>query len=136
MVEKKKKADVIHVDKFMDGVATPQEVHRALGINKKCVGCGAPAAIRIRVLALYSELVERNPDFVALMMAASPDGATCPTIPTQYGPMVLVTDNGACEQCQTTAEVAAARGVPDWCIVEIDRGPKETVQVQVPRGSA
>lgn len=134
MGEKKKPAEKIHMDRFMDGAATPQEVHRTLGINKACVGCGRPAGIRIKVLAEYGELVQRNPDFVALLMVASPDGATVPTVATKYGPMVLISDIGACELCRKTAEVAAARGAPSWCIVEIDRGPREAVHVQVPRG--
>ena len=134
MGEKKKPVEKIHMDRFMGGAATPQEVHRALGINKACAGCGNPAAIRIKVLAEYVELVQRNPDFIALLMVASPDGATVPTIATKHGPMVLISDIGACELCRKTAEVAAARGAPSWCIVEIDRGLRDAVHVQVPRG--
>ena len=134
MGEKKKPGEKIHMDQFMGGAATPQEVHRELGINKPCAGCGRPAGIRIKVLAEYAELVKRNPDFVALLMVASPDGTTVPTVATKYGPMVLISDIGACELCRKTAEVAAARGAPSWCIVEIDRGPRDALQVQVPRG--
>ena len=128
-----KDKNVIHVKKFMDGRMSPQELHRALGIRKKCEQCGAPAAVRIRVLVELAELVKRQPEFVAQIMATNQNGPYVPTIDTKYGKMVKISDVGACENCRKSAEIAAARG-PSWCIVEIDRGPSPTnpVSGQVP----
>ena len=98
----------------------PHELHRALGIRKKCEQCGAPAAIRIKVLVALDELTRRAPEYVANIMASNPDGPFVPTIETKYGPMVKTSDIGACDNCRVEAEKAAAKG-PSWAIVEIDR---------------
>ncbi len=132
MGKKNGKAEIRHLKRFMGGRATPQEVFRAVGVRKKCAQCGCPASVRIRVLVELKELIKRQPEFVAQIMASNPTGQpVVPTVPTIHGPMVKVSDVGACSQCRTAAERAAARG-PSWAIVEIDAGPKETVQAQVP----
>lgn len=126
------KGKAVHVRRFMGGTMTPQEVHTQ-ALNMRCEQCGAPAAERIRVLVQLKELVARNPEYVAQIMATNPDGPSVPTVPTKYGPMVKVSDVGACRNCAAAAEKAAARG-PSWAIVEITRGPDPTnrVVVQVP----
>ena len=116
------------------GNMTPSELHRAIGIRKSCMYCGQPAAVRIRVLVALDELTRRQPEYVAQIMATNPDGSwTVPTLPTKYGPMVKVSDVGACSHCRREAEIAAARG-PSWAIVEISAGPDPTnkVAAQVP----
>ena len=125
------------ITKFMDGRMTPNEAHRALGIRKKCAGCGRPAAIRIRVLADLKELTKQQPQFVAAIAASNPAGPFVPVVPTKYGPMVMLSDIGACDLCRKTAEVTAAQS-PSWCIIDIDRGPNERNKVvaQVPKGDS
>lgn len=127
----KHKPETRHIRKLAGGSMTPQEMHRAIGLRKRCVGCGQPAAVRIKVLVQLSELVKRQPEFVAQIMATNPEGPVMPTVPTKFGPMVKVSDVGACELCRKTAMVTAARA-PSWALVEIDEGPKNTTQVQVP----
>ncbi len=130
---KQRKPEIRHTKQFMDGRMTPEELHRQVGLRAKCVGCGQPAAIRIKVLAQLEELTKRQPEFVAALAVTNPTGPCVPTVQTIYGPMVKISDVGACDLCRKTAEIAAARGAPSWCIVEIDRGPgPQNAQVQVP----
>jgi hypothetical protein len=124
-----------HIRKFVRGEMTARETHIA-ALNKPCEQCGRPASVRLRVLVLLDEMVQRNPEFVAQIMVSNPDGACLvPTIPTKYGPMVKVSDIGACDSCRHAAESAAAK-CPSWCLVEISVPPedKNPVQFQVPRG--
>lgn len=116
-----------HMKKFMGGRYTPNEVHRAVGIRKKCSVCSQPAAIRIKVYASLEEMIKRNPNFVAAIMASNPDGQFVPTIDTKWGKMMKLSDVGACDNCKTEAEKVAAKH-PDWCFVEIDRGVKDVIQ--------
>lgn len=131
MTKKKEDNPLLHQLKEMG----PSDLHRAIGIRKKCVGCGRPAAIRIRVLVEYDELVKRQPNLVAGIAASNPDGPFVPTVPTKHGPMVKLTDVGACDLCRKTAEITAARDAPDWAIVEIDRrglSSEHPIKAQVP----
>ena len=116
-----------HMRKFMGGRMTASEVHRAVGIRKKCSVCGQPAAIRIKVFASLTEMTQRNPNFIAAIMAANPDGPFVPTIDTKWGKMMKLSDVGACDNCKVEAEKASAKH-PDWCFVEIDRGIKDVIQ--------
>lgn len=129
----KPSAETRHIKKFMDGKMSPQELHQRLGIRKNCYGCGKPAVVRLRTFVALDELTKRQPEYVAQIMASNPNGPYVPTVATKYGPMVKVSDIGACALCAKEAEKAAARG-PSWCIVEIDRGPdpKQAVSAQVP----
>jgi hypothetical protein len=113
----------VHVHKFDKGVRTPDEVHRqlAFGPKARCVGCGSDKpAIRIKTLCPADELMRRRPDLVATLIALNKEGPYLPTIPTTYGPMVVVANTYACDTCKSAAERAAAHG-PSWLIVEIDR---------------
>lgn len=126
---------IIHIKRLTDGKKTPQELHREIGIRKSCNYCGGPAAIRIKILAPKDEIIKRHPEFFAMLQMsnpAGPDGAL-PIVQTTEGPMLKISDIGACEHCKADAERAAARG-PSWCIVEIDRGPDPTnkIAAQVP----
>jgi len=125
--------DAVNVKRFMNGRMTPSEAHRMYAIKNPCYVCGAPAVMRIRVLVQLAELMKQAPQFVATIVALNPEGPMIPVIPTTYGPMVKVSDVAACSHCQKDAEHAASQH-PSWAIVEIDRGPKDVVQTQVPRG--
>lgn len=126
------KQKVIHLKRFASGKMTPQEMH-VQSLHKSCAVCGAPATVRLRTLVQLSELVKRQPEFVAQVMATNPNGPYVPAVPTIHGPMVKVSDIGTCPNCRKAAEVAAARG-PSWAIVEIVEGPesRNPVLVQVP----
>jgi hypothetical protein len=127
----KKKAETLHVKKFMGGRATPDEVHRALAIRKACGLCGSPkAAIRIRILVPLKEVQAKAPEFLAEIMANNPQGPTAPLPVTEtvYGPMLKISDQAACDNCKSNAEKLAAHPPRHWpfrdsMIVDIDRGP-------------
>lgn len=122
----------IHLKKFDGGRSTPHEMH-VRAMNKTCELCGKPAVVRLRTLVQLTELVKRQPEFVAQVAATNPNGPYIPTVPTIHGPMVKVSDIGACSHCRKAAEIAAARG-PSWALVEIVEGPesRNPVHVQVP----
>lgn len=128
------KPQILHINKFDGGNRTPDEYHREHGFSRtsrKCAVCGAPSAIRIRVLIALDELTRRQPEYVAQIAASNPNGPYVPTVKTKYGDMVLISDVGACDNCKTAAEVEAAKG-PSWAIVEIDRmGLAATHKTQV-----
>lgn len=94
----------------------------AITFRGKCKTCGGPPSIRIRVLVRLEELMEREPEFVAMIAASNPDGPVVPTIATTYGAMVRIRDYCACTLCQLEAEVQAAQ-YPSYYIVEINRAP-------------
>jgi len=129
-----KKQEVLHRRKFMGGRETPNEVHRRLGIKKKCVVCSRPGAIRIRVFMPYDEASRRAPNMIAAIMATNPDGAKVPTVTFKDGStpreFIKASDSAFCDFCKVEAERVAATA-PSWAVVEIDRGVKDTVQVGV-----
>lgn len=126
------KQEILHRKKFMDGRETPNEVHRRLGIKKRCVICGQPGAIRIRVFMPYDEAVKRAPNLIAAIMATNPDGAKVPTVSFRDGEtardFIKASDSAFCDLCKVEAERTAATA-PSWAVVEIDRGVKNIVQV-------
>lgn len=132
------KSEVLHIKKFDGGRSTPDEFHRQHGFSRasaRCTVCGAPSAIRIRVLAQLSELTKRQPELVGAIAASNPNGPYVPTIKTTHGDMVLISDVGACDNCKVSAERTAAKH-PSWVIIEIDRmglASTHKTQVQVPQ---
>ena len=101
---------------------SPEQLHRAFALRKPCHICGGPPAIRIRVLAPVTELMAKSPDVMLAIAANNPEHpGGIPTIPTKYGPMVMVSDLTACDRCKVEAERASAKH-PSWVIVEIDHG--------------
>jgi hypothetical protein len=80
------------------------------------------------VLAPLDELKIRAPQAIAMYALSFDDPTKVPVIPTKYGAMVLISDAYACDHCKKDLEKAAAKH-PSWCIVEIDRGPKDKIQV-------
>jgi hypothetical protein len=129
----RKKQEVLHRKKFMDGKETPNEVSRRLGIAKRCSVCGGPGAIRIRVFMPYDEAMKRAPDLMAAIMVSNPDGLKVPTVTFKDGTtpreFIKASDNAFCDNCKVEAERVAGQSAPSWAVVEIDRGVKDTVQV-------
>jgi len=122
----------IHRKKFADGRESPQEMHQRVAWHgKRCLGCGGPPAIQIRVLAPIAELTRLAPGVMAAIAASNSDhpGAV-PSVPTKYGAMMVTSETCYCRLCASAAERAAARG-PSWTIVEIDRGPDPKQRVTV-----
>lgn len=128
------KKEVLHRKRFMDGRETPNEVHRRLGIAKKCIVCSRPGAIRIRVFMPLDEAMQRAPNMIAAIMASNPDGPKVPTVTFKDGStpreFIKASDSAFCDFCKVEAERTAATA-PSWAVVEIDRGIKDTVQVGV-----
>ena len=131
------KTDIRHRQKFMKGSMTPQEAHRKWGIGKKCAGCGAPGAIRIRVFMPVDEAMKRAPNLCAAIMATNPDNSNrLPTIRfkeskgDEVGKEYLkASDTAWCDNCKVQARLDAAKGAPSWAVVEIDEGKKDNIRV-------
>jgi hypothetical protein len=127
--ESGKKVEVLHRDHFMNGELTPQEAHRKLAWGGKgCDKCGQPAAIRVRVFAEAAEVMKRSPQFI-MQLAAANNGAV-PMVTFKYGKFVRVSEAFGCDHCKSDLEREAAKA-PSWCVVEIDRGPEDKLQVAV-----
>jgi hypothetical protein len=128
------KQEVLHRKTYMGGREKPSETHRRLGIKKKCITCGRPGAIRIRVFMPYDEAVQRAPNMIAAIMASNPDGPFVPTMDFKDGSTVRkfikASDSAFCDFCKVEAERVAATA-PSWAVVEIDRGVKDTIQVGI-----
>lgn len=129
----KKRDEVIHRKKFMDGRETPNEVHRRLGVAKKCAVCGRPGAIRIRVFMPLDEAMQRAPNLIAAIMASNPDGPKVPTVWFKDGStpkeFIKASDSAFCDNCKVEAQRIAGQSAPSWAVVEVDAGPKDKVQV-------
>jgi len=82
----------------------------------------------------YDEASRRAPNMIAAIMATNPDGAKVPTVTFRDGStpreFIKASDSAFCDSCKVEAERVAATA-PSWAVVEIDRGPKDTVQVGV-----
>lgn len=131
------KPEVRHRQKFMKGLLTPEEAHRKWGIGKKCSGCGAPGAIRIRVFMPLDEAYKRAPNLLAAIMATNLDeSGKLPTVTFKENKTDLVgkeyikaSDTAWCDNCKTEARLEAAKGAPSWAVVEIDEGKKTAIRV-------
>lgn len=129
--------DLRHRQKFMGGRMTPGEAHRKWGIGKKCAGCGAPGAIRIRIFMPLDEAYKRAPNMLAMIMATNPDeSGKLPTVTFKESKSDLVgkdyikaSDTAWCDNCKTQARLEAAKGAPSWAVVEIDEGKKDKIRV-------
>jgi hypothetical protein len=117
------------VKKFMNGKMTPMEAHRRFAWgNKPCTTCGGAPVIRLKTFMKADDFTSVVEPGIMTMIAAACDGRL-PTVPTKFGPIVRIGDAYACRACQKDAEVAAAR-LPEYVIVEIDRGVRD-VPIQV-----
>lgn len=128
---KPKKGPVIHVRRFMGGRMSPFELWQAIGVGKRCEGCGGPAVIRIKTYIPEKDLIrEADPRLLAALVATNPahDG-TLPGRNMREASGTIVKfikmgDIGACALHRQDAEVAASKH-PDFWFVEIDRGPDQ-----------
>lgn len=131
------KQEILHRQKFMRGQMSLQDAHRKWGIGKKCSGCNAPGAIRIRVFMPVDEAMRRAPNLCAAIMVANPDGSnTLPTVKFKESSSdmsgkeyIKASDTAWCDRCSTQARLDAARGAPSWAVVEIDEGKKDVIRV-------
>lgn len=131
-IRQQRRAEIIHRTKLFGGKMTAQEVHGRWGIKIPCFACGKMPVILIRSMIHHDEFVKRDEQLAVAIASSNPAGPFIPTIPTTYGPMVMVSRVSACKEHQREAERAAAKS-PSWYLVEIDRGPgADKAQIQVP----
>lgn len=131
------KKEILHRQKFMGGKMTPQEAHRKWGIGRKCRGCDAPGACRIKVFMPVDEAMKRAPNLLAAIMATNPDeSGKLPVVrfkessSDQIGKdYIKASDTVWCDNCKVEARIEAAKSAPSWAVVEIDDGKKDSIQV-------
>ena len=131
------KNEIRHRQKFMGGRMSLKDAHRKWGIGKKCAGCGAPGAIRIRVFMPVDEAYKRAPNLLAAIMASNPDeSGKLPTVTFKESATDLVgkeyikaSDTAWCDNCKVQARLEAAKGAPSWAVVEIDEGKQDVIRV-------
>ena len=118
-----------HMKRFADGKESPLDMHRRFAWGgKPCTTCGGAPVLRIKTFMKADDFTSTvEPGVMAMIAAAC--GGKLPTVPTKFGPIVRIGDAYACKACQKDAEVAAAR-LPEFVIVELDRGPRD-VPIQV-----
>jgi len=118
-----------HMKRFAEGKESPLDMHRRYAWGgKPCTTCGGAPVIRIKTFMKADDFTSTvEPGVMAMIAAAC--GGKLPTVPTKFGPIVRIGDAYACRACQKDAEIAAAR-LPEFVIVELDRGPKD-VPIQV-----
>lgn len=124
MVKKKskKKKQIIHRSKLFKGQKTAQEIHAQYGFRSKCLKCGGPPVIRVKMMMHVTDFKQKAPEWASAIALTNPKGQDVPTIPTTYGPMVKYADVTACRHHAKDLELTAAKA-PSWVLVEIDRGP-------------
>lgn len=120
---------VIHVKKFMDGKIAPEELHAMFAwAGKKC-RCGTTPFVRCLSFAPFAELNERAPGMLVQM--AIENNGTIPMVEFTYGKFVRIGEAYACGRCMRALERAAAKH-PSWVLVEWQKAPTMSTQVQVP----
>lgn len=139
MSDEKGKSEVLHWTKFMNGEMTPTEAHRKYAFGgKRCEGCKtAPAVMRIRIMIPLEEAYQKAPNYLAMLAATNPDApGQVPTTQLKESagdkvgkPYFMASNTVWCAGCRVQAQLEAARGAPSWAVVEIDDGPKDTIQV-------
>jgi len=123
-----------HYKKFQNGMVTAREFHENffLDAGVRCVGCGGRPLTMIAVFADEKTMLKRDPDLVILRMSDPGRYAAMRHIPTDGNPLLRISKNYFCSKCTPAAEKAAAHH-PDWCYVEIDRGPNPNERIVVQR---
>ena len=125
------KGDTLHMKRFMQGRFSPEEVHIALGVNKRCEGCGRPGVGHIRTFWEADEFAKREP--LRAMSIAMLHGGNLPVVKSTYGDLFMVSQITPCANCWREAEKAAADH-PDWVYVEISRPHRSNrFSAQVPK---
>ncbi len=124
---------IVHVDKFMQGTMTPNEVHRKYAYGTHKCECGLPPAGRILSFASVVDMTRDEERRARLQDLTMRNEGRVPMVKFTYGDFVKLGETFFCDLCQSTAEKAAAR-LPDWVLTEIDRGPDphNSVSAQVP----
>jgi hypothetical protein len=118
--------------KLFGGKTTAEELWKKHGLGgAKCL-CGRPGAIKILIFCGLVDFYQRFPSQAEVIAATNPHGPFVPSFPSAFGHLVKLSEVVACEGCQKTAEMEAAKA-PSWCIVDIQRGPaKDVIIGQVP----
>lgn len=139
MADEKSKPEILHRTKFMGGELTPTEAHRKYAFGgKRCAGCKtAPAVMRIRVLVPMEEAYRKAPNYLAALAATNKEApGQVPTTQLKESagdktgkPYFMASNTVWCASCRVQAQIEAAHGAPSWAVVEIDEGPKDTIQV-------
>ena len=118
------------LDKFKHGDISIEDTHRAIEFNgRTCDKCKQPAAMRIRTFGELAEVMRRSPEWV--MQTAAKNNGALPVVEFTYGKFIRVGEAYACEHCRSELEREAAKA-PSWVIIEIDRGKKDGISIQVP----
>lgn len=113
---------IIHRQKLFGGVKTAQEIHAEHGFRERCLKCGGPPVIQVRMFMHHDEFVQRSPQLAATIAMTNPNGQYIPCVPTTFGPFVRFSTVTACKAHQKELELTAAKA-PSYVLVEIDRGP-------------
>lgn len=112
--------EIIHRRKNFGGLETTQQVYAEMAWGgMKCDACGGPPALRVQVFLLLSDMTADTRAAIELQIAL---GKISP-IRGPKGTAVRWCSKVACARCAPALERAAAKGVPSYCCVEIDRGP-------------
>ncbi len=124
------KPEIIHRNKFMNGLMTPEELHAKLGVNQACRACGAAAVITARVYVLLSDL--KTDVKAAMQVAHFPD--PIPVAKLKAGDAVCVSNVASCARCKDALlKAMTGRNIPSYAFVDIDYGPgPDRIVVQVP----
>lgn len=121
----RKKGPIIHRTKLFGGRQTAQEVHAQHGFPlwAKCAGCSCSKGLQTRVVILVPLDKMRNFDpLFDELMAVNPQQFMEILVKTKYGNMVRLSTTYACPSCTPALERTVAK-LPDWAIVDINRGP-------------
>lgn len=128
-IKRQKRGETYHLKTFMGGQMTPKEAHIKYAFGgRACDKCGAPAEVCVRTFGEIKEVSRRSPQF--LMQLARDNDGQVPMVDFTYGKFVAMGRAYACKNCERELEVEAAKA-PSWCLVEIDKGPKDTITEQV-----
>lgn len=101
---------------------TAAEVHAKLAWRGRCLKCGGPPVIQVKMFMHHDEFVSRAPMLAASIAATNSNGPYVPAVDTTFGPMVMYAKVLACKAHQKELEQTAAKA-PSYVLVEIDRGP-------------
>lgn len=124
------------------GGKSVEQVHASMAISPraKCVGCGKRPYIRAIVMAPFDEAKKMMPDLDDLLQV-NPTAVMQSIVQIRENPTDTVgkpylrlSCTYACQSCRRDFEKALAKA-PSWCIVEINYGPKDTIQTGYSRSN-
>lgn len=112
--------EIIHRKRNFDGRETAQQVHAELAWwGMRCDACGGPPALRVQVYLLLSDMTVETREAILLEIGL---GRISP-IRGPNGLAVRWASKVACALCAPALERVAARDVPSYACVTLDRGP-------------